>query len=113
MKNRFVVLLAGVALTALVAFGAAADGTWTILGVQSGTGPGTLVLQSNGSNLTGTADGVTITNGKVEGNQIHFNLVQNGTPLKYKGTVSGNQLNLHSSQNDGTNHQVFNFNRSN
>jgi hypothetical protein len=64
-----------------MAFGAAADGTWTLIGVQSGTGPGTLVLQSNGSSLSGTADGVTIGNGKVEGNQIHFDVMQNGTPL--------------------------------
>jgi hypothetical protein len=113
MKNRLVVLVAGLALAALQLFGATADGTWTVLGVQSGTGPATLVLQSNGANLTGTAGGVSITDGKISGNQIHFKTVENGTTVNYKGTVSGNRLNLHSSQNEGGNHRVVTFSRSN
>jgi len=113
MKNRFVVLLAGLLLAGSLVFGAAIDGTWTLTGVQTGTGPGTLVLQSNGQSLSGTVDGVAITNGKVEGTAVHFNLVQGGTPLTYKGTISGSQLNLHESHSDGSQHRAFNFNRSN
>lgn len=111
MKNRTVVLAAAFVLASLMAFGAIADGTWTVIGAQSDTGLSTLVLTVNGSTLAGTADGVQIASGKVEGNIVRFNLTSNGATLNFKGTISGNQLNLHASHTDGSQHRAYNFNR--
>jgi hypothetical protein len=98
MKTRFLVLWVGLLLTGVLAFGAAADGTWVAEGAQNaGVAPTSLVLQTSGGTLTGTANGVQISNGQVYGNFINFVVVKAGTSYSYKGTISGTTLDLHQS----------------
>ena len=97
MSHRLLWLCLGTVLVAAMAFGAVADGTWVSVGAQSGSAPTNLVLQQNGNTLTGTANGLQISNGKVERNFINFVVVKNGTSFGYKGTINGDTLDLHQS----------------
>ncbi len=81
------------ALVALVAFAGPADGTWKLSGNVSGA-PRTLVLQVSGATISGTADGVSISNGKITQNAVSFQVTQNGATDNYKGLVLGAQMNL-------------------
>jgi hypothetical protein len=92
MKKLFL-SLSMLALAALMVFAGPADGTWRISGNVSGV-PQTLVLQVSGTSVTGTADGVSIFNGKLVKTAITFQLTQNGTTDTYKGLILGAQMNL-------------------
>jgi hypothetical protein len=108
MKKYLIPLMAGLAITCGVALAADIDGKWTR--EQAGRGGGTpttqtLTLTSKGTTLTGTLDAgggrggpVEIKDGKVEGNNVTFNIVQdfggNSVTRTYKGTVSGKELKL-------------------
>lgn len=85
--------LVALALAAVTAFAAAADGTWTITG-SVGNAPQTLVLHVSGSTVTGTSDGVTISHGGISQNVIWFQVTQNGSTVNYKGMVSSTTLKL-------------------
>lgn len=108
MKKRFVFLTSLILSCVLIAFAGPADGTWTAAPSQGV--PLTLSLQANGAVLTGTADGVQITNGKVEGVSIWFTTVRSGIAYSYKGTISSNRLNLYETRADGTNPRPLTFN---
>lgn len=109
MKNRLALLFGLFFLCALMAFGGPADGTWNAISASQGA-PLTLVLSTSGSALVGTADGVAIANGKVEGATIWFDAVRSGVTYKYKGTVSGTHLDLHETLANGTGHRALQFN---
>lgn len=92
------------ALTLWVSFAADVDGTWSGQ-MQGRNGPRTqtLTLKSSGNSLTGTVEGgrggaVEITNGKIDGDNVSFEVVRefgdNKITQEYKGTVSGSELKL-------------------
>ncbi|HEV3202458.1 MAG TPA: hypothetical protein VGZ73_31390 [Bryobacteraceae bacterium] len=98
-------------VVAFVAVAADVSGKWTYEGPPRGGNPGrptTITLKAEGMKLTGTVPGgggkgapptdVEITNGKVDGNNISFE-VKRSTPngdivTKYEGTLSGDELKL-------------------
>jgi hypothetical protein len=96
-------ILAGL-LLAMVALAADPTGKWTFE-TQGRRGPQevTLTLKASGSTLTGTISGgrggdVEISDGKVSGDDISFNVVRefqgNSVTTKYKGKVSGESIEL-------------------
>ena len=100
---------------AFVAVAADVTGKWTYEAPGRGGNPGrptTITLKQDGSKLTGTVPGgmgrgggggtppadIEISNGKVEGDKISFE-VKRSTPngefvTKYEGTLSGDELKL-------------------
>jgi len=111
VTKRFAFLTSLILSCALLAFAAGpTDGNWTAAGTAQGA-PQALNLQSNGNVLTGTADGVQFTGGKVQGTSVWFNAVRAGVAYSYKGTIAGNQLELHETRADGSNHRALTFNR--
>lgn len=98
---KILTLIAVVLLIAGYAFAASIDGRWT--GSFEAEGFGTLPLgydfKADGDKLTGTADDmdgpVSITNGKIEGNNISFEYsISMGMSFKVKGVLSGDKLKL-------------------
>jgi hypothetical protein len=111
VTKRFALLTSLILTCALIAFAfGPADGMWTAAATSQGA-PQILSLQTNGTSLTGTADGVGVSNGKVEGNGIWFSSVRAGVAYSYKGTIAGNRLDLHETRADGSNHRGLTFNR--
>jgi type 1 fimbria pilin len=90
MKTSLLTILTLLAVAAL-AFAAAPDGTWNIQGTVAGA-PQRLVLTVSGSALTGTIDGVAITNGAAQLNTVHFQAVRNGVANLYKAVVADGKL---------------------
>lgn len=99
---RWIIALA--ALTLWVSFAADIDGKWTGQ-IQGRNGPRTqtLMLKASDNTLTGSIDGgrggpVEISDGKIDGGNVSFNVVRefqgNKVTQAYKGTISGNELKL-------------------
>src|SRR5580765_2860128 len=108
-KLLFVMTILLVASFALMA--ADVSGKWTFEQPGRGGNPGrpvTITLKADGSTLTGTmpaggrggapADPIAISDGKVDGDKISFNVKRemNGNTMvtKYEGTVAGDELKL-------------------
>jgi hypothetical protein len=92
-----------VCMMTVVAFAASIDGKWTgEMQTQNGTRPVTFTFTSDGSTLNGTTTGrggdVKITNGKVDGDSVTFDVVRemqgNTVNSHYTGKVSGSELKL-------------------
>ena len=93
------------------AFGADISGTWKgTAETQNGTVNRTFVFQVEGTKLTGetTSDMTgksTITDGKVDGDNVTFTITakfqDNELKLKYTGKVSGNEIKFHVESADG------------
>jgi hypothetical protein len=97
-------------VVAFVAMAADVTGKWTYQQPGRGGGdpiPVTITLKQDGTTLTGTVPGfgrggqappMEITNGKVDGDKIYFEVKRqnpNGEfVIKYEGTVSGDTLKL-------------------
>ncbi len=89
---------------AMVALAADVSGKWTFeTEGRNGTMTNTLTLKADGGTLTGTIAGgrggvVQITDGKVNGDNISFNVVRefrgNTMTTKYSGTISGDEIKL-------------------
>ena len=106
MKKRLVTLCALLALASLVAFAAAdVTGKWTSEAPAGGKGgPQTFNFKQAGSALSGTQEGgrggpVEITNGKIDGDNIMFEITRDmgdkgKITTKYSGTVSGTTMKL-------------------
>jgi hypothetical protein len=110
VTKRFALLTSLILTCALIAFAfGPVDGTWTAATTSSGA-PQILSLQTNGAILTGTADGVGVSNGKVEGTTIWFSSVRGGVAYSYKGAAAGNQLKLYETRADGSNPRALVFN---
>jgi hypothetical protein len=90
MKTSLLTILILLAASVL-AFAAAPDGTWNLQGTVAGA-PQQLVLAVSGSALTGTIDGVAISNGTAQLNTIHFQAVRNGAANLYKATIIDGRL---------------------
>lgn len=102
MKKRIMWMCALVALTSLAAFAADVTGKWTSEATGKG-GPQTFNLKQDGDKLTGSIEGgrggpVDISNGKVDGDNVSFEVVRemggNSMTIKYTGTVSGSTMKL-------------------
>jgi hypothetical protein len=102
MKKRLVLFCSLLALTSLIAFAASVDGKWTSEAMGKG-GPQTFTFKASGSTLTGTVEGgrggsVDITNGKIDGDKVSFDVVRemggNSMTMKYSGSVSGTTMKL-------------------
>ena len=94
-------------VVAFVAFAADVSGKWTYEAPGRGGNPGrptTITLKQDGSKLTGSVPGrggaepTEITNGKVEGDKVYFEVKRefNGNTMvqKFEGTLSGDELKL-------------------
>ncbi len=101
MKIRLVLLACALAFVALAAD---ATGKWTFE-TQGRRGPqsATLTLKASGAELTGSLEGgrggpVEISNGKVDGDNISFEVTRefngNSFTTKYTGKVSGDTIEL-------------------
>jgi len=102
MKNRLFMLFALFALASMVVLGADVSGKWVSEATGKG-GPQTFTLKQSGSDLTGTVEGgrggaVDIKNGKVDGDNVSFEVVRsmggNDVTIKYSGKVDGGTMNL-------------------
>jgi len=99
--KRFLVLMA---LSAMAAFAADVAGTWkAAVETPNGSFENTFVFKVDGAKLTGTSSNQmmgesAISDGKVEGDDVAFNVVvtRDGNEFKlvYKGKVTGNEMKL-------------------
>jgi hypothetical protein len=106
MKSKLSLLVAGLALaliTVVQAAGADVSGKWTaqVPGRNGQTREQTFTFKADGEKLTGSVSGMQgnqmdISDGKVSGNDISFNVTANfnGNEMKlsYKGTISGDEI---------------------
>jgi hypothetical protein len=102
MKKRILWMCALLALTSLAAFAADVTGKWASEATGKG-GPQTYTFKQDGSTLTGSMQGgrggpADISNGKVDGDSVSFEVVRemngNSMTMKYTGTVSGATMKL-------------------
>jgi hypothetical protein len=98
-------LAAGLALALTAATAVAADvtGTWTAdaVGPDGSSYPLTFTFKQNAAALTGTVQGpqgdpIAISNGKVDGNSISFQVSFNGITISHSGTLNdaGDEIKL-------------------
>jgi hypothetical protein len=110
MKNRLFSLFALLTLASLVAFGADVTGKWMSEATGKG-GPQTFTLKQSGSALTGTVEGgrggpVEISNGKVDGDNVSFEVTRDmgdkgKFTTKYSGKVEGSTMTLNADAGRG------------
>ena len=104
-------------LAAMILAAADVTGKWTAE-VQGRNGPRTVTfnLKQDGSTLTGTMEGMgpepaSITNGKVEGNNVSFTIKRefNGNEfvVNYTGTLEGDSLKMKSQREGADRVQEF------
>jgi hypothetical protein len=97
-------MIALAALTLWVSYAADIDGKWTgqIQG-RNGSRTQTLMLKASDNTLTGSIEGgqggpVQISDGKIDGSNVTFNVIRefqgNKVTQEFKGTVSGGELKL-------------------
>lgn len=101
MKLRLILMTC---LLAVAAFAADVSGKWTaeMQGRDGQTMTTTFNLKADGGTLTGTVTGMRgdtdISNGKVDGDNVSFDVVRefngNKMTIHYSGTMSGDTLNL-------------------
>jgi hypothetical protein len=119
MRFRFLSLLALLGVFTFVAAAADVSGTYKaeVPGRNGNTQPLTIVLKADGMNLTGNltnARGDTpITDGKVDGNNVSFNVVRkmqdNEITIKYKGKVEGDSIKFTQSMSFNGNDRTVEF----
>jgi len=99
MKFRLIML--SCALATVAAFAADVTGKWSYeMQGRNGAMTGTINLKADGSTLTGTVSGragdTEISNGKVDGDNISFDVVRefngNKMTMKYIGTVTADGI---------------------
>jgi hypothetical protein len=121
MKSKLSLLVAGLALaliTVVQAAGADVSGKWTaqVPGRNGQTREQTFTFKADGEKLTGSVSGMQgnqmdISDGKIAGNDISFNVTANfnGNEMKmsYKGTVSGDEIKFTRSREGSDQKQEF------
>jgi hypothetical protein len=113
MTKKLLFVTALLLVVALGAFAADVSGKWTYEQAGRNGGPArqvTITLKQEGNTLTGTVPGMgrggdnpppatQITNGKVDGDKVSFDVVREFNDMKittkYEGTVSGSEMKLH------------------
>jgi hypothetical protein len=104
-RKTLLCLSAGLLLALAAASALAADvtGTWTAdaVGPDGSSYPLTFTFKQDGAKLTGTVQGpqgdaIDISNGKVDGNNISFEVSFNGMTITHSGTVNdaGDEIKL-------------------
>ena len=95
-RNLHYFALAILVLSAICAFAADVTGQWagTTKGPDGGDFTLTISLKQDGAKLTGTVGGpqgepVEITDGKVEGDKLSFNVSFNGMTIIHEGVIKG------------------------
>ena len=100
-KLMYVCAALMMAFTAASAFAADVTGTWT--GKMAGpNGDGfqiTFTFKVDGTKLTGTITGpqgdpMEISDGKVDGDKLSFNVSVNGMTIKHEGVITGDTIKL-------------------
>jgi hypothetical protein len=121
MKSKLSLLVAGLALaliTVVQAAGADVSGKWTaqVPGRNGQTREQTFTFKADGEKLTGSVSGMQgnqmdISDGKISGSDISFNVTMNfnGNEMKmsYKGTVSGDEIKFTRSREGSDQKQEF------
>jgi hypothetical protein len=85
-----------IAFSTATAFAADVTGTWTAEVQDMNL---SYVLKQDGAKLTGTitaseGDPLEITEGKVDGDKISFNVSFNGITIKHQGVINGDTIKL-------------------
>jgi hypothetical protein len=107
--KKLISLCALFALTTVMAMAADVTGTWKGEAGEKGPGPSFNFKQS-GNLVTGTTTArnaeIEISNGKVEGEKVYFEVTRemggNKMTTKYSGTVSGSTMKLSAESARGT-----------
>jgi hypothetical protein len=107
--KKLISLCALFALTTVMAMAADVTGVWKGEATDKGPGP-SFTLKQSGSLLTGTTTGrnaeTEISNGKVEGEKVYFEVTRemqgNKVTTKYSGSVSGSTMTLSMESARGT-----------
>ena len=97
------------AFTAASAFAASdVTGTWTgkMVGPNGDSMQITFTFKQDGAVLTGTSSGpmgdpMTISEGKVDGDKLSFNVSFNGMTIKHEGVITGDTIKLTSKSEGG------------
>src|SRR6266542_2882103 len=94
-------------LLAFAALAADVTGTWKgSIETPNGSREVTMNLKADGSTLTGTVSGrqgdAPIQGGKIEGDNISFNMVRGDFKIQYKGKVTGNEIKFDVTFGDNT-----------
>jgi hypothetical protein len=96
------------ACSAITALAADVSGAWT--GQMGGPNGGgfqiSFTFKQEGMKLTGSVAGpqgesVAITDGKVDGDKVAFNISFNGMTIKHEGTITGEEMKLTSKADQG------------
>ena len=95
-------------LSAATAMAADVTGTWTgnMVGPNGDSMPITFTFKLDGDKLPGTVaspmgDPMEITEGKVDGDKLSFNVSFNGMTIKHEGVLSGDTIKLTSKSDSG------------
>jgi hypothetical protein len=96
-----------VVLCATLALAADVTGTWTT-DMKTPDGSSfqlSFTFKQDGSKLTGTVTGpqgdpLEITNGKIDGDKLSFDVSFNGTTIKHDGVVNGDEIKLTTKSDD-------------
>ncbi len=104
-KLLCLIAVLALALPAAAAMAADVTGTWTAdsVGPDGSSYPLTFTFKQDGAKLTGSVQGpqgdpIEISNGKVDGNNISFEVSFNGMTITHSGTVNdaGDEIKLSS-----------------
>ncbi|MGH9558803.1 MAG: hypothetical protein ACRD30_06135 [Bryobacteraceae bacterium] len=107
--KRLISFCALFAMASMLAFAADVSGKWVGEAGAKG-GPPTFNFKQDGSALTGSQEGrqgaVEISNGKVDGDNVSFEVTRefngNSVTIKYSGTVSDNTMKLNAESPRGS-----------
>ena len=96
------------AFTAATAFAADVTGAWTanMAGPNGDSMKITFTFKQDGAKLTGTAGGpmgdpMEISDGKVDGDKLSFNVSFNGMTIKHEGVITGDTIKLTTKSDSG------------
>jgi hypothetical protein len=96
------------AFTAATAFAADVTGAWTanMAGPNGDSMRMTFTFKQDGAKLTGTVlgpqgDPMEISEGKVDGDKLSFNVSFNGTTIKHEGVITGDTIKLTTKSDSG------------
>ena len=101
--KRFLCVCAAllVVCTAAMAFAADVTGTWSgeAKGPNGDSFQVSFAFKQDGTKLTGTVTGpqgdpIDISDGKIDGNKVFFNVTVNGMTISHDGLINGDEIKL-------------------
>ncbi len=111
LKSSLVLCAALLVLFSAAPLFAASDmtGKWTTTDMKAPDGGSftlTFEFKQDGAKLTGTVTGpqgdpLAIDNGKVDGDQFSFTVNINGTTITHDGTITGDEIKIHTKSDGG------------